>query len=60
MKKNNLKAPVYVGDTQGDADACAEAGIPFIFAGYGFGDVPDARMRIRKFSDLKNIEDICR
>ena len=34
MKRNNLKDPVYVGDTQGDADACAEAGIPFIFAGY--------------------------
>ena len=53
MKRNGLKNPVYVGDTRGDADACAEAGIPFIFAGYGFGDVPDAKMRISKFKDLK-------
>ena len=55
MERNGLKAPVYVGDTQGDADACREAGIPFIFAEYGFGDVPDARMRIRTFSDLKSL-----
>lgn len=55
MKRNGLKNPVYVGDTRGDADACAEAGIPFIFAGYGFGDVPDARMRISKFTDLKDL-----
>ena len=55
MKRNNLKDPVYVGDTQGDADACAEAGIPFIFAGYGFGDVPDARMRICRFTDLTEL-----
>ena len=52
MEKNGLKSPVYVGDTQGDADSCKTAGIPFIFAGYGFGDVPDARMQIRTFSDL--------
>src|SRR5699024_6611580 len=28
MERNNLKSPVYVGDTQGDADACRFAGIP--------------------------------
>ena len=55
MKRNGLKNPVYVGDTRGDADACAEAGIPFIFAGYGFGDVLDAKMRISKFTDLKDL-----
>ena len=55
MEKNGLKAPVYVGDTQGDADACKTAGIPFIFAEYGFGDVPDAATRIQRFSDLEKI-----
>lgn len=34
-----LKAPVYVGDTTGDFEASKEAGIPFIFASYGFGNV---------------------
>lgn len=52
MERNGLKDPVYVGDTQGDAVACRDAGIPFIFAEYGFGDVPDAAMRIKNFSDL--------
>lgn len=52
MERNNLKSPVYVGDTQGDADACRFAGIPFIFAEYGFGDVPDAETRIRSFREL--------
>lgn len=55
MEKNRLEHVVYVGDTQGDADACREAGIPFILAEYGFGDVPDARRRIRKISELCEI-----
>lgn len=52
MERNGLKDAVYVGDTQGDADACRKAGIPFIFAGYGFGDVPEAKVRISKITDL--------
>ena len=52
MKENNLKNPVYVGDTQGDANACREAGIPFILADYGFGNVPDPDARIQKPLDL--------
>ena len=39
MERNNLLHPIYVGDTQGDALAAKEAGIPFIFARYGFGNV---------------------
>lgn len=40
----DLKSPVYVGDTIGDFHASKEAGLPFIFASYGFGQVeqPDA------------------
>ncbi|MCD8230630.1 MAG: HAD family hydrolase [Clostridiales bacterium] len=47
-KVDNLKAVIarqglekywYLGDTQGDYDACAEAGVPFIWASYGFGTV---------------------
>lgn len=30
IDRNHLSSPVYVGDTQGDADACHAAGIPFI------------------------------
>ena len=56
MERNGLKDVVYIGDTQGDADACLGAGVPFIFAEYGFGDVPDAKVRIRKISDLLTMD----
>ena len=39
VERNGLKHPIYVGDTQGDANASKEAGVPFIFARYGFGEV---------------------
>ena len=52
IKKNHLQHPVYVGDTQGDADACKEAGVPFILAEYGFGEVEAPNYRIKKPLDL--------
>lgn len=54
MTKNHLEDVVYVGDTQGDANACIEANVPFIFAEYGFGEVPDAKRRIAAFTELLN------
>ena len=39
VERNRLSAPVYVGDTQWDCDAATAAGVPFIFAAYGFGTV---------------------
>lgn len=41
MERQGITDCIYVGDTQGDADAAREAGIPFIHAAYGFGK-PDA------------------
>ncbi|MGN0478502.1 MAG: HAD family hydrolase [Hominenteromicrobium sp.] len=38
-ERHHLQHPVYVGDTQWDCDAAAAAGVPFIFAAYGFGHV---------------------
>ncbi|SET11225.1 HAD family hydrolase [Paenibacillus sp. NFR01] len=38
MERNQLKSPVYVGDTEGDHKAALFAGIPFIYARYGFGE----------------------
>lgn len=55
MRENNLKSPVYVGDIQGDADACKEAGIPFVFAEYGFGDVADPQYRIKTPMELTEL-----
>ena len=39
MERNQLERAVYIGDTQGDLDASHAAGIPFIYAAYGFGSV---------------------
>lgn len=52
----NLQAPVYVGDTMGDRDSAQKAGVPFIFADYGFGKVEDGYIaRIGRFSELQQL-----
>ena len=51
-KKYELKAPVYVGDTFGDYQACQEAEVPFVFASYGFGQVDTPDYVIEKPMDL--------
>lgn len=55
MERYQLKDVVYVGDTQGDADACKAAGIPFIFAKYGFGEVPEATEVIENIRELPEV-----
>ncbi len=55
IERNNLKKPVYIGDTHGDKESCEQAGIPFIWAEYGFGKVENAFAKLSQFSDLKNI-----
>lgn len=56
MERNGIKEAVYVGDTQGDADACREAGIPMIYAAYGFGDVKGDYVTIHSFDDLLDLD----
>lgn len=55
MERNNIKSAVYVGDTQGDADSCIAADVPFIWASYGFGEVSKYWAKIDQFSDLIKI-----
>jgi len=51
-----LKAPVYVGDTTGDFTSAHKAGVPFIFASYGFGVVEEGQIAtINNFSELHEI-----
>ena len=52
MKEQGVKSAAYIGDTQGDLEACEEAGIPFIFAAFGFGNPTHWDARIEKFEDL--------
>ena len=37
MDKYHIESCAYIGDTQGDYEATLEAGVPFIWAAYGFG-----------------------
>ena len=53
--RNQLHAPLYVGDTQGDADACAQAGIPFVWASYCFGQADKFFDKITSFGELARI-----
>lgn len=55
--RNGLKAPVYVGDTQGDYEACKEAEVQFIWAAYGFGKPEDNNYyaKIDSFTQLESL-----
>ncbi|WP_082232876.1 HAD family hydrolase [Halobacillus massiliensis] len=52
IDRNDLKDPVYVGDTEGDMNAARQAGIPFVYAKYGFGQVTEYDEVIENFNDL--------
>lgn len=52
IRRHDLKHPVYVGDTQGDADACKEAGVPMIYVTYGLGKVENPLMAIHSIQEL--------
>lgn len=47
MERNHVTRAVYVGDTQGDENAARYAGIPFLYAAYGFGtaSLPDGTLQ---------------
>ena len=55
MEKYNIQNCAYVGDIQGDLDATKEAGIPFIWAAYGFGKVTEYAAKIDSFEELLDL-----
>ena len=55
VERNGLVSPVYVGDTAMDASSAAEAGVPFIWASYGYGDVTEYAARAERPADLPGI-----
>ena len=55
MDRNRLGQAVYVGDTQGDYEASRQAGIPFIFAAYGYGMPERWSHRIGRFPELLSL-----
>ena len=55
MDRNGYKDIVYVGDTQGDYEACRKAGVPFVYCKYGFGKPEGYEYAINKFSELLDL-----
>lgn len=52
LARNNWSHAVYIGDTPTDYSNAQDAGLDFVYADYGFGDVPDAPARITRFDEL--------
>ena len=52
MARHGIENAAYIGDTEGDRQAAQQAGIPFIFAAYGFGEPAGWEAKIEKIQDL--------
>ena len=52
MEKHNIGSCIYIGDTQGDLEACQEAGVPFIFCTYGLGQAESWDAKIDAIDEL--------
>ena len=55
VERNAISHPVYIGDTDGDSLACQEADVPFIFAGFGFGETDRYATKINAFSQIPEV-----
>ena len=53
ISRNQLKNPVYIGDTNGDFEAARQNNIPFIHAAYGFGIVEGHDYVINSLNELE-------
>ena len=56
MERFQITSCAYIGDTQGDYEATLEAGIPFIWADYGFDTPAGYSLRIHGPRDLIQLE----
>ena len=52
MARHGIESCVYIGDTQGDLEACREAGVPFIFCAYGLGQAESWDAKIDSIEEL--------
>ena len=55
MERHGITSAAYIGDTQGDAEAARDAGIPFVWASYGFGEASGWIAKADTPADLTDI-----
>lgn len=55
VNRNSFEKAIYVGDTKSDENAAKEAGLPFVYASYGFGEVDNYDAIINSFEEIKTI-----
>ncbi len=55
MEKHHITSCAYIGDTQGDYEATVEAGVPFVWAAYGFGQPEAYDAKAQAVTDLPGI-----
>ena len=55
MERHHIASAVYIGDTQGDFEASRNAGIPFVWASFGFGVPEGYAYKVEAFAELAEI-----
>ena len=55
MEQHSIKNAVYIGDTQGDYEAAMKAGLPFVWATFGFGEPDGYDAKIDSFRELTQL-----
>ena len=55
MERNGVTRAVYVGDTSGDEQSARVAGIPFVYAAYGFGEAVAPDYTVQAFEELPKL-----
>ena len=55
MERNGVTRAVYVGDTSGDEQSARVAGIPFVYAAYGFGKAVAPDYTVQAFEELPKL-----
>ncbi len=55
LQRNDIEKAIFVGDTKSDEIAAKEAGVPFVFASYGFGKAEEYDAKINSFEEIKSV-----
>ena len=55
MRQYGVETAVYVGDTEKDRKECERAGVPFIYAAYGYGEVTGYAAKIDCPAELPDV-----